>query len=98
MKEKRIKIRMYGVHLFYVSEHLLNSFEYYCEISDFTEWIKENVCSDFGILLTSSEMIKKLEDLVRDNLYENIGEWAKEKMRQLILASDKYISETRKNI
>ena len=80
--------------MFYVSEHLLNSFEYYCGVSDFSEWIKENVYSDFGISLTSPEMIKTLEGKVRDSLYENIGEWIKEKMRKTILTSKKYITET----
>lgn len=98
MKEKRIKIRMYGVHLFYAGEHLLNSFEYYCGILDFSEWIKESAYLDFGVLLASAESIKSLEKMVRGRFYENIGEWIKEKMRQLIFASDKYISETRKNI
>lgn len=97
MKEERIKIRLYGVHLFYVSAHLLNSFKYYCEISDFTEWLKENVYDYFGIVINSSEMIKELESAVKNHLYENIGEWAKETMRKLILSSEKYLFENRPN-
>ena len=97
IEDKRIKIRLYGVHLAYVREHLLSGFNYYCNVVSFSDWLKENVYSDFGIRISSRKSIKYLNEVVKDNFYENIGDWIKEKMRQSIFSSEKYVYEHSKN-
>lgn len=93
MKQKRIKIRLYGVHLFYVRNKFLERFKKYCNVSDFSEWLKNIVYNDLGIELNSVDKIKEVESVIEDKFYDNFGEWARERMRMAIISSEKYKNE-----
>ena len=95
MAPSRIKIRLYGVHLAYVSQELLEAFDKYCPQANFSGWIKEKIYMDFGVLIGHPDQLENLDEMVKELYYDNVAEGIREKMRTDILNSEGYKEEQR---
>ena len=78
---KKIRIRLYGEHLGYISNDLYSNFLRITSTLDYSSWVKKTAFSDFGLYLTSKDSILDLKDLVKENYFEDISDWLREKMR-----------------
>ena len=81
---KRIRIRLYGEHLGYISYDLYDSFLRICNIIDYSSWVKKISYDNFEIYIAGKESINELKNRVIANYYEDIADWLKEKMREEI--------------
>lgn len=81
---KRMRIRLYGEHLGYISSNLYDSFLRACNILDYASWVKSKAYDDFDLYITNKESIEELKKYVVKNYYEDIADWLREKMRKEI--------------
>lgn len=86
---RKIKIRLYGVHLGYVEEDILKAFECYCGVINLNPWIKEQAYNDFEVYLNNEYDLELFKDKLSEFYYENIADWLKEKLRAAILSNKK---------
>lgn len=85
MKDKKIRIRLYGQHLAYIGYDLYHNFTHICKVLDYSSWIKKRANIDFNLMITSDKSIDELKIAVNENYFEDIADWLREKMREEIL-------------
>jgi hypothetical protein len=81
-QEEKVKIKLFETHFAWISSSLLSDFQSATGIKRRSDWIKKQAKQDFGITLSSSEDIPRLDMLVRAHYYDDKAEWLKEKMRE----------------
>ena len=82
--EKKMKIKLFETHFAWVNDSLLQTFTDKTGIKRRSQWIKDAVKEDFGIILASPSDIPKLDMVIRSKFYEDKGEWLRERMRKEI--------------
>lgn len=97
----RLRIRLFGQHLAYISKNLYYKFLRECNILDYSVWIKELAYKEYRIKLKDEDTINLLKGKVVDNDYEDIGDWLREKMRKAMKKArnlkEKQLKENLKN-
>lgn len=78
----KVRIRMYGYHLGYISADFYNKFKKICDETHYGSWIKKKAKEDFKIKLECSQKIEELRKIVVKSNYEDICDWLREKMRE----------------
>lgn len=81
---KKIRIRLYGQHLGYVSSDLYDYFLKSCNILDYSSWVKRKTYEEFNFYIEGKESISKLKEIILENHYEDVADWLREKMREEI--------------
>lgn len=81
---KRIRVRLYGQHLAYIGYDLYLNFTHICKVIDYSSWLKERAYKDFNLYVTNDISIDKLKEVVKENYFEDIADWLREKMREEI--------------
>lgn len=77
---------MHGRSIADIDTSLMREFDRICQVVNFAAWIREKAFEDFRIMLTSSEAVSKLDEIVVKNYYRDKAEWLREKMRNAIRA------------
>lgn len=80
-RAKRIRIRLYGQHLAYISSDLYSKFLRECNILDYSVWLKRRAKKDFDLMIDGEDAIEKLREIIKDYYFEDISDWLREKMR-----------------
>lgn len=79
--EKKIKIKLYGVHFGSINERLLALFDK-TGVKNRTSWIINAVKEDFGVNLVDMESVERFDIVVRINQYIDKNDWLRERMRK----------------
>lgn len=78
--EKKIKIKLYGVHFGWINERLLILFDK-TGVRNRTSWIINAAKKDFGVDLVDIESLERFDIVVRVNHYIDKNDWLRDRMR-----------------
>ena len=88
MSDQRVKIKFRNAHLASVNRALLMEFRCKKGIVNLIGWIAEQADKYYGILLRSSDDVPALLEAVKEDYYDDIGEWLQSLMRTELIARE----------
>lgn len=88
MSGQRVKIKFRNVHLASVNRALLMEFRCKMGIVNLISWIAEQADAQYGILLRSSDDVPALQAAVKEDYYDDIGEWLQSLMRIELISKE----------
>lgn len=81
MSEKITKINMYGKHICSINENFIKTLRDELKVTNYSLWIREQANLDFNLNITNTKDIDTLKNIVSINLYDNLGDWVRDKIR-----------------
>lgn len=84
MSEKTTKINMYGKHICSINESFIKKLREDLNVTNYSSWIRYQAYEEFNLHITNSNDIEKLKEIVSIHLYDNIGDWVRDKIRVAI--------------
>jgi hypothetical protein len=88
--EKRMKIKLHGVHFGWINERLLSLFDR-SGIKNRTAWIINAAKEDFGINLLDKESIERFDVVVRVHHYIDKNDWLRDRIRHEVEKTEELI-------
>ena len=80
----KVKVKIKQVHFAYIDSHLMNEFNIYGQVVNLTSFILESFYEQFHFRIIDKSDIERVDEIVKENFYQDKAEWLREIMRNRI--------------